>query len=135
MRLPLSTCSSYPRLQGHELLLQVLLRAIGPQKPDQWSYPDVGIGANALSRQENRPVPGGLGSPVVHLVQGGEDDVEQLLPNAQIEEPSEDSLRNAADIHPQESDQLNSRAYFPVNGRLLCREEPGTDHIEAGANK
>ena len=92
MRLPLGTCPSRPRLQGHELLLQVLLRAIGPEEPDQWRYPDVGIGANALSGQENRAVPGGLGSPAVHLVPGGEDDVEQLLSNAQIEEPSEDSL-------------------------------------------
>lgn len=135
VRLPLSTCPSRPRLQGHELLLQVLLWAIGPEEPDQRGYPDVCICANALSRQEDRAVPGWLGSPAVHLVPGGEDDVEQLLPNAQIEEPSEDALWNAADIHTQESDHLNSRTYFPLNGRLLCREEPGTDHIETGANQ
>ena len=46
--------------------------------------------------------------------------MEQLLPNAQIEESLKDIVLNAADIHTQEPDQLNTLAHFPINGCLLC---------------
>ena len=54
--LPLSTCPPGASLQGHELFLQVLVWAIGSQESDQWSYPDVGLSPNALSRQEDRTI-------------------------------------------------------------------------------
>lgn len=64
-----------------------------------------------------------------------ENDVEQLLPNAQIKESRKDFVLDAANLHSEESDQLNSIAYFPIDGSLLCRKESRIDYIEIGSNK